>query len=60
MRVQHDIKTEVVTLTFTLEFRAFARLIIADAITRYRDAGFDCSEVVSVLQGLYENELSLQ
>ena len=60
MRVQHDPRTEEVILTFSLQHREFALLIIADAIKRYQDVGFDVSEVASVLQGMNETPVRLQ
>ncbi len=53
MRVIHNPQTEEIIIRFDLCHREMAKLIIEDAIDRYRDAGFDVSEICSVLWGIW-------
>ena len=59
MRVFRDIATEELVFIFSIDHREMAKLVLQDAILRYKDAGFDVSALVAILLSLEHNEFSI-
>lgn len=60
MRVQFNSKNGSVTISFSVEHSEMAKLVILDAVARYKEAGFDTSEIEQVLGLIYESHLTIQ
>lgn len=60
MKVQFDEGKGTVVLTFPLTHIEMAKLVIEDAANRYRNAGFDVSDVVEILLTISETDYHIQ